>query len=68
MDSRWPPEPDHDFDFDLNADDQVVDGGSPQQLTAELNRQLRLHRVQQLRMTGGEAVEGAGEVVGSQAG
>ena len=61
-------------DFDLNADDdQVVDGGSPQQLPTELNRQLRLHRVQKLGVAGGgETVEsgqlGGGVGVGRQAG
>ena len=59
-------------DSDLNADHQVVDGGSPQQLATELNRQLRLDSVQELGMSGGEAVEsrqlGAGVVVGRQAG
>ena len=35
-------------DFDFNADDQVVDGGSPQQLATELNRELHLDRAQKL--------------------
>ena len=57
----------------MNADnDQVVDGGSPQQLPTELNRQLRLHRVQKLGVAGGgETVEsgqlGGGVGVGRQA-
>ena len=51
----------------------MVDSGSPQQLATELNRQLRLHRVQKLGVTGGgEAVEsrqlGGGVGVGRQAG
>ena len=31
--------------------DQVVDSGSPEQLTTELNCQLRLHSAQKLGMT-----------------
>ena len=43
----------HDYldGFDMNVDDQVVDSGSPEQLTTELNRQLRLHSAQKLGMT-----------------
>ena len=56
----------------MTVDDQVVDSGSPEQLTTELNGQLRLHRAQKLGMAGGEAVEasrqlGAG-AVGREAG
>ena len=54
----------------MTADDQVVDSGSPEQLTTELNGQLRLHRAQKLGMAGGEAVEASRQLgaVGWEAG